>query len=784
MAEDGNFAFSMSRQFRVTVVGLFLCISLAFVSRASQQESVTLRQAQVPYSIDMMTSTTMATSTSGFAALDRAKTKADTNSCMNGTRVLITGITGMIGSAVARELVRSNSAAACYVVYGIVRPRSDLGLLSGSLDQIHLETGDITDAARMRHLIDTIQPQVVFHFAAQAINGISSSMVQMTMDSNVQGTMNILEPLSELQTLPRVLLAGSSTEYGLTSAKHVGPIPENAYLDPVTPYGISKLVSEKLANHYWLTKRLPTVTARIFLHVGVGGTESLALQQFCKQIAMAEAGVGEAVIRHGRLDTRRDITNVKDSAPAFVALALQGVPGEPYNIGSSNSVAIGDLLDIAVSLSKVPIRTEIDPALARPFDEATLTADINKLQELTGWVPANDMHSTVTDVLEYWRQRVSRLYPEAPSNSLAPPRKNCSLANVDLFIVGRTSDLVLTSILLNSIEQFMPCHNDIHLVLEADDIKNVWPWVNTRSDVILHELVIPDEIKFLPTQKKGGYILQAWLMFWADTFVRSPTVEFVLFLDTDSLFGMPVTCRSLFDPQGRLYQLAWDILHQRQFKPPCVDFVGTQCQRSYMATFPFGMPVQSFPRMRRHFTKTLKNSTVLQEDYDERTTFNEAFDSWTNRSNWIGLSQFVNMGEYMRTQEPDLVRQVFCPSAVESSVDFKSAPDADACQNYVPPAAHLGWGPHGYINAGVGNYKPFGPIYITAAESMMAHGVCLREYWRTGVVPTSICPLGFSPDRLHPIIDLYGEKRKVDWDFVIKTFAPDRTDQGFCSTLV
>ena len=323
------------------------------------------------------------------------------------TNVLVTGITGTIGSHVARVLVQNP----CYKVYGFKRLRSNEDNLIGILHQITMINGDITDGARVRQVVKNLRPDYVYHFAAQAVNGFSLDNPQMTMDTNIMGTFNLMEAVKEAGIHPRMLIAGSSCSYGKSADDYRdGTIPESALLQPVSPYGVSKLTTEKLAIQYYYSHDIPVVTARFFLQVGVGGSDSFALHQFSRQIALAEAGVTEAVVRHGNLQTTRDMTDPRDSAPIVVQLAEKGVPGEAYNVGSGNAYTIQHLLDLAISKAKIPIQAEVDKSLFRLYDEPALVADNAKVCSLTGWVPKTDLSETVGLILDYWRMRVRQLY--------------------------------------------------------------------------------------------------------------------------------------------------------------------------------------------------------------------------------------------------------------------------------------------------------------------------------------------------------------------------------------
>lgn len=202
---------------------------------------------------------------------------------------------------------------------------------------------------------------------------------------------------------------------------------------------------------------------------------------------MAEAGVAKPEIQHGNLQTKRDMSDVRDTAPVTVAVAERGVPGEAYNIASGKQLSIQSLLDTALSYARVPVQAKVDPSRFRVYDEKTLLADISKVRTLTGWNPNTDMSETVREILDYWRRRVAVLYPAsipssmettaAQSNLVPAPlhtqpvqAQACPLGNIDLFIVASKRDFPMLSMLLNSIHMFMPCRGHTHLILDKADM--------------------------------------------------------------------------------------------------------------------------------------------------------------------------------------------------------------------------------------------------------------------------------------------------------------------------
>lgn len=325
-------------------------------------------------------------------------------------KIFITGISGMIGSHVAKYILSLPDEK--YEVYGLVRYRSDLSNLSGFISRINLIYGDITDITRMCDILKDIQPSQIYHFAAQSINNISNGSPTLTLNVNINGTLNLLEAIRNAGIIKsvRILVAGSSTEYGKTADTYEGPIHEDLPLLPVSPYGVSKVACEMLARQYHFTYGLDIVVARYFIQIASGGTENLAVHNFCKQIAMIEKMILSPVLFHGNIDTLRDMTDMRDSSKVTVELMRCGKSGEAYNIGSNRAYSIRDILNIAVDYSTSSIELQYDESRVRMYDEKILLADISKVKQVTEWEPSPDISRTIHDILDYWRRRIANDY--------------------------------------------------------------------------------------------------------------------------------------------------------------------------------------------------------------------------------------------------------------------------------------------------------------------------------------------------------------------------------------
>lgn len=327
-----------------------------------------------------------------------------------GKKALVTGITGMLGSHIAEALLERG-----YVVYGVVRARSNMKNIASFRDNITTVIAELTDPWRTLSVFRQVEPDYVFHFAAQAFNSMSYEEPAYTMNTNVMTTLNILEAVRQLgrEKDTRLVVAGSSTVYGASTEEWDGPIPESAPLKPVSPYGVSKVATETLALQYARTHGLQVVVPRFFIHLAPRGVEALALHEFARQVAMIERGLQAPVLRHGDISTQRDITDIVDSAPVIACLGERAPSGTAVNIGSNISYTMEDLLKRAVGMSSMSekIQFQVDAARIRAYDERVVMADISLLKKLTGWVPQPDVDHLIRLLLDYWRSEIAFRHP-------------------------------------------------------------------------------------------------------------------------------------------------------------------------------------------------------------------------------------------------------------------------------------------------------------------------------------------------------------------------------------
>ncbi|HUS15552.1 MAG TPA: GDP-mannose 4,6-dehydratase [Chloroflexia bacterium] len=348
-------------------------------------------------------------------------------------RVLITGITGFAGSHMAEMLFPQKDIE----VFGTYRRRSRLDNVETLLPHLNLiEVGvssiktirdsfipgkinmvntDLVDAFSVHKLIGAVQPDRIFHLAAQSFVPTSWNAPAETLQTNVMGQLNLFEAVRENNAQlashgeplldPLIQIAGSSEEYGLVHSHEV-PMTEQNPLRPLSPYAVSKVTQEKLAYQYWMSYGLKSIVSRGFNHDGPRRGEHFAPSTWARQIARIEKGLQDPVVYVGDLTSQRDITDVRDMVRAYWLMLEHGEPGEVYNIGSGKTRPMGEMLDMLLAMSNVRIEVKQDPARLRPSDVMILWADASKFQQATGWEPTIPFEQTLKDLLAYWRAHV------------------------------------------------------------------------------------------------------------------------------------------------------------------------------------------------------------------------------------------------------------------------------------------------------------------------------------------------------------------------------------------
>ena len=330
---------------------------------------------------------------------------------MTKPRALITGITGMVGSHLADYLIANTD----WDLVGMCRWRSSLDNIRSLVprinhkDRVSLVYADLRDTMSIQEAVRQSDPDYVFHLAAQSFPRTSFDAPLDTLDTNVQGTTRVLDALKKHRPDAVIHVCSSSEVFGRVPKEKL-PIDEECTFHPASPYAISKVGTDLVGRFYAEAYDMMVMVTRMFTHTGPRRGDVFAELTFAKQIALIEAGLIDPVVKVGNLDSLRTIADVRDAVCAYhLLVTVNPTSGAYYNIGGTHSCTVRTILDTLLTKSTKgnQIRIEVDTERLRPIDADLQVPDTSKFTAHTGWAPQISYEQTMTDLLDYWRERVA-----------------------------------------------------------------------------------------------------------------------------------------------------------------------------------------------------------------------------------------------------------------------------------------------------------------------------------------------------------------------------------------
>ena len=317
----------------------------------------------------------------------------------------------MVGSHLADYILAEHPGVE---VHGLLRWRSPLENISHILDRVHTHLGDLRDLNSLIIILKEVRPDRIFHLAAQSFVPMSFTAPADTLHTNVIGTTNLLDAVRHAGIDPLIHICSSSEVYGQVEKDEL-PIKESNPFRPASPYAVSKVGEDMVAQQYFLSYGMKTIRTRMFTHTGPRRGDVFADSAFAKQIADIEGGVRANPMKVGNLDSIRTLADVRDAVRAYWLLLEKCQPGEIYNIGGDETMTVGDILETLKGLASCPIEHEVDPALLGLSDVTMQVPDVSKFKDATGWRPEIPVATTLRDLLEYHRRRVGLAKAGAPA---------------------------------------------------------------------------------------------------------------------------------------------------------------------------------------------------------------------------------------------------------------------------------------------------------------------------------------------------------------------------------
>jgi GDP-4-dehydro-6-deoxy-D-mannose reductase len=315
-------------------------------------------------------------------------------------RILVTGITGFAGGHLAEALLAHGN----HRVVGVSRGGQWSEAWHHLAERIHLYTADVSQSDAIEEILRAVEPEHIYHLSGYPHVGRSFQEVDAAWQGNLTATRSLYDAVVRWGGKPRILYVGSGLVYGGSSTGERG-CTENDLLKPDNPYAASKAAADLVSYQYVCASGLDIVRARPFNHIGPRQSPQFAVPSFARQLVAIERGQQSPILETGNLQTRRDLTDVRDVVAAYVLLMERGRSGEVYNVGSGESFSIQAVLERLISLSGVVVEVRQKSSLLRAQDTAVLRADSNKLRRETGWKPRFSLDQTLKDILEYWRQQ-------------------------------------------------------------------------------------------------------------------------------------------------------------------------------------------------------------------------------------------------------------------------------------------------------------------------------------------------------------------------------------------
>lgn len=316
---------------------------------------------------------------------------------LKNKKVLVTGADGFIGSHLVEHLAIHGCQVRAFVYYNSFNSFGWLdGLSKNERANMEFFSGDIRDPHGVETAMQGID--VVFHLAALIGIPFSYHSPDAYVDTNVKGTLNILQAARKLST-PRVLVTSTSEVYG--TARYA-PIDEEHPYQGQSPYSATKIGADRLAESFFRSFELPVTIVRPFNTYGPRQSARAVIPTIITQLLN-----GDSELRLGDTSPTRDLVFVGDTVRAFAALAsAEASIGQEINVATQTEISVGDLAERLIRLINPEARVVADDQRLRPpkSEVFRLCGSNRKIRELTGWEPAYDIDRGLGETIEWFRQ--------------------------------------------------------------------------------------------------------------------------------------------------------------------------------------------------------------------------------------------------------------------------------------------------------------------------------------------------------------------------------------------
>lgn len=333
-------------------------------------------------------------------------------------KVLITGITGQVGSQLADYLLENTT----HQVVGMMRwqePLDNIHHLANRINnnkRISVSYADLNDYPSLDRIISEQRPDIISHLAAQSYPKTSFDTPIETLQTNIIGTANLLEVVrkakDEDQYNPIVHICSSSEVYGRAVSE--ASLSEDTPFHGASPYSISKIGADYLGRFYAEAYGIRTFITRMGTHSGPRRSDVFFESTVAKQIALIEFGLQEPVVKVGNLASVRTFQDARDAVRAYYLLikAMEDekiTRGEFFNIAGEEAYRLTEVVQILIGLSsRNDIKVVTDPNRLRPIDADYQMFDNTKIKQAIDWAPEIPATKMFEDLLDHWRNEIQQ----------------------------------------------------------------------------------------------------------------------------------------------------------------------------------------------------------------------------------------------------------------------------------------------------------------------------------------------------------------------------------------
>lgn len=293
-------------------------------------------------------------------------------------------------------------------IYGIDLQDMDFSIFDQDYSpDINFIKLSLLDKAALEGVLLSTQPDYIIHLASLSSVARSWEEPSSSMVNNLDIFVNLLEAVRRNRlSKTKILSIGSCEQYGRFRGEDL-PLVEEMSMNPLNPYAVARVAQEHFAKIYYESYSIQVIMTRSFNHIGVGQEATFAVSSFVKQAVGVELG-RQSKIACGNISAVRDLLDVRDVVRAYDLLLMKGRAGHIYNVCSGHGYMLSDIIEIISSNICRKIAYQEDARLIRPLDIPVVVGSNVKLNIATGFSAAYSLSDSISGMIEYWRNMLSR----------------------------------------------------------------------------------------------------------------------------------------------------------------------------------------------------------------------------------------------------------------------------------------------------------------------------------------------------------------------------------------